>query len=187
MARRTQLGPQKPVQDDTREDAMRTLFALQATESRMGSDAIDERGNRYELKSTTKTTVSTARDVGPHTIERWRQHHWIFAKGTNTAFGYSPEEFIYLSPGDMEPWFSKLESRFSKDNDLLAKVVSMLPRNRLSPTELERLRSLVHRGMTVNNPKISWAFIQEHGSSITGDHAKSLRRLVQTSNSKLGE
>ena len=55
-------------QDRDREDALRNLFELEAAnQNRIGPDAVDEAGHYFELKSTTRDRVSTARDVGPET------------------------------------------------------------------------------------------------------------------------
>ena len=66
-------------QDRDREDALRKLFDL---ENRTGPDALDEMGRYYELKSTTRDRVSTARDVGPEHLKKWRKLNWIFVSAT---------------------------------------------------------------------------------------------------------
>lgn len=186
MAKNSPLGPPKRVQDDSREGALRNLFGLHPSGSRMGSDATDDFGIPFELKSTTKTGVSTARDVGPHTIARWRQHHWIIAKGSSTEFGYLPEEIYYLSPADMEPYFRALEGRFEKDLRLMRRTLKELKAANFSSANIARLEHLIQRGLTLNNPKIPWRFVVEHGTKITENHAETLRQLVHGSSNKAG-
>ena len=73
------------VQDDRREVEVRDLIGLRAGETRSGVDAyfdFSDGNRRYavpvELKSTTNRTVSTARDVGPAHIRKWRSRLWVF-------------------------------------------------------------------------------------------------------------
>lgn len=72
------------VQDDKRETEMRELVGLRPGEGRSGTDAYFDfvvGGRRQaapiELKSTTVGAVSTARDVGPERIEKWRSRVWL--------------------------------------------------------------------------------------------------------------
>jgi hypothetical protein len=44
-------------------------------------------------------------------------------------------------------------------------------------SEIERLSYLVHRGYTLNNPKIPWHYIATHGIRIEGDPKAHVRRL----------
>ena len=64
---------------------MCALLGLRLGEGRSEVDAfLDfeeeglERFCRIELKSTTTDSVSTARDVGPNHIQRWRNRVWVF-------------------------------------------------------------------------------------------------------------
>lgn len=75
------LSRPNEIQDSERERELRELFALKDPElGSIGSDAIDEKGIEYELKSTTVSAVSTGRDVGLHTIREDRKKHRIFGK-----------------------------------------------------------------------------------------------------------
>lgn len=58
----------------------------------------------FELKSTTKTSIATVRDFGPHYAAKWAPLHWLFAF-------YEPDEktlrySYYASPADMAPWIA---------------------------------------------------------------------------------
>ena len=70
-------------QDSQRESEMRQLFGLSKdkTEGRSGTDAflqLDGKLYLFELKSTSKESVTTARDFGPDHIKKWKDKHWIF-------------------------------------------------------------------------------------------------------------
>jgi len=112
-----------PVQDDARENQMVQLFNLIVPENRGRSDIdahlhIDGRLIDFELKSTTKGSVSTVRDFGPEHIRRWRNGlHWLFAfynrAGTKLLY------CVYASPDDMEPWIAGKE-RYVRPDVMLA-------------------------------------------------------------------
>lgn len=108
-----------PVQDDSREKQMVSLFNLTVPQGRKRSDVdahllIDGLELEFELKSTTKETVSTVRDLGQDHITKWRDNlHWIFAfyEADGTTLRYC----IYASPDDMEPWISEKEAYIRPD------------------------------------------------------------------------
>lgn len=167
------------VQDDRRERQMIERFGLLSSgEGRMGADAIDEVGNKYELKSATKQGVSTGRDVGIHTLQRYRTRYWIICQGINRRTGFEFQECRFLSPTMMEGWFSSIEERLQRDLDLLGRVLRDMVGLNYSEDEMNRLEYLVRRGYTLNNPKIPWRYVQDHGILIAGDPKKALRRLM---------
>ena len=70
------------IQDDTRERMLKKMFGLKdSNEGRIGADAIDDLGNRFELKSGTGKSVTTTRDVGLHTLQKWLGKHWLVGFG----------------------------------------------------------------------------------------------------------
>lgn len=88
---------------------MRELVGLRSGEGRSGIDAYFDfvaSGRRYaapiELKSTTVGSVSTARDVGPEHIEKWRSRVWLI--GFYDSGGATLERMLALGPGEMEPF-----------------------------------------------------------------------------------
>ena len=108
------------VQDDKRETEMRELVGLRAGEARSGIDAYLDfvaSGRRYaapiELKSTTVGSVSTARDVGPEHMEKWRSRVWLI--GFYDSGGTTLERLLALGPDEMEPWISRIESYIAPD------------------------------------------------------------------------
>ncbi len=108
------------VQDDSRENEIIDLLGLVKGNDRSGVDAFFSFVHNgqtitvdIELKSTTNSTVSTARDVGIDHIEKWRSKYWIIAF-------YSPSgkdliSILGLSPEEMDPWISSIEDYISPD------------------------------------------------------------------------
>ena len=168
------------VQDSAREAQMRARFGLiDSGQGRMGADAVDEYGNSYELKSATRSGVTTGRDVGLHTIARYRTRYWIICRGVNRQrAGFVIEECRFLSPAMLEGWFQQIETRLKPDLDLLERVLAVLRTSNFDDQAIDRLSYLVHRGYTLNNPKIPWPYVATHGIRLEGDPKSHLRRLV---------
>ncbi|MFA6020570.1 MAG: hypothetical protein WC722_09945 [Rhodospirillales bacterium] len=119
------------VQDDERERELCRLFNLSwdSAHQRGGTDAffsIDVYGDRYhvpvEVKSTTRETIATARDVGMDHIAKWKKVMWIIGFYTQSR---RPEliRMLCLTPADMSPWISEIEEKIGPDF-LLAKLAS---------------------------------------------------------------
>jgi hypothetical protein len=150
---------------------------LQRTAGRTGSDARDEFGNRYELKTVTTSNVTTGRDIGPEYLDRLRASYLICARGNNTQYGFSVDEIYLLSPEMMEDWIAKIETRIAADRGLVDSAITALTRMSFAG-DLERLRRIGYRGFTLNNPKISWSYITSHGIKLEGEPSLHLRELV---------
>lgn len=92
-------------QDDDRENEAIRLFDLtkDEDEGRSGIDAHLTRGDTlipFELKTTSKGSVTTVRDFGPDHVEKWRGKHWLIGF-------YMPNQPLYYhygSPSAMSPW-----------------------------------------------------------------------------------
>ncbi|MCY4215241.1 MAG: hypothetical protein OXF68_16660 [Gammaproteobacteria bacterium] len=124
------------IQDDRRELEMCALLGLRLGEGRSEVDAfLDfeeeglERFCRIELKSTTTDSVSTARDVGPNHIQRWRNRVWVF--GFYDRSGTDLARVLALGPDAMEAWIGKVESYVSPDFALGERVAEKLDREDL--------------------------------------------------------
>jgi hypothetical protein len=173
------LSRKKP-QDRDREDALRKLFDLeQANQNRTGPDAIDEAGRFYELKSTTRDRVSTARDVGPEHLKKWRKLNWIIGRGQYAGKTFAFEKTYVLTPVQMEPWFSLIEAKITQDDALFSRALNVLEANGFTPAECDRIRRAFRRGVLLNDPKIPWGYIQTHGVEIGGNHARKLREVLR--------
>jgi hypothetical protein len=102
-------------QDDIRESAMRELFGLYKDESegRSGVDAyldIDGRIIPFELKTTSKGSVTTVRDFGLEHIEKWKDQHWLIG-----FFVDGREYYKYGSPKMMSPWIQEKQNYIAPD------------------------------------------------------------------------
>jgi hypothetical protein len=117
-------------QDDARERQMLSLFNLDRPpgHQRGGIDAVLELEGRdvpsalhgevvpFELKSATKgkADFSTGRDIGLHTIDRWRDLHWLFAVYDSPADEH-PSRCYYGSPQKMAAMFDLMTSYIEND------------------------------------------------------------------------
>jgi hypothetical protein len=171
-------GEITPVQDSAREDQLASLFNLRKNPNRLGPDAFDEKDNPFELKTTTQNSVGTGRDVSIGMIQGWRQRYWIVAKGLNLKSGFEPEAIYFLDPQMMDKALAKIEEHIKPDIHLGDKALPHLE-GKLNTHEIDRLRYLINRGSTLNNPKIPWHYVEENGVQISKDHAKQLRKLVE--------
>jgi hypothetical protein len=113
------------VQDDAREQELCNRFNLNwdPSHERGGCDAsyrVEVDGRQWDLqvevKSTTRDSVSTARDVSMSHIAKWRRMFFVigyYRRGVNRAVQI--QHALCLTPGDMEPWIADLESRIATD------------------------------------------------------------------------
>ncbi len=106
------------VQDDRREIEQIELFELSLPndKTRSGTDAILELGSgivEFELKSTTKDSVTTVRDFGPDHIEKWSGKHWLF--GFYTTNGNGLKYTRYASPAMIAPWIESKRKYIEAD------------------------------------------------------------------------
>lgn len=102
-------------QDDVREEAMRNLFNLYKDESegRDGVDAhldIDGMSVPFELKTTSKGSVTTVRDFGPAHIAKWQNKHWLIGFFVN-----GKEYYHYGSPACMSSWINEKAEYIAPD------------------------------------------------------------------------
>ena len=185
MVRRCELTEDNAgvdVQDNSREKAMAELLGLSTTGKRNGFDAVDSSGNPYELKTTSVRDVGTGRDVGRVWIEKIRAGYFIAAKTDITIkSGWKPSEVIFCHPSDLEEWIAeKLESRIAIDEELRDRVLANLG-DSVTEEEKTRIAYLMGRGMTYNNPKISWDYLLSHGVVIDLNRpAEHLAELVSS-------
>jgi hypothetical protein len=112
------------VQDDVRERELVRMFNLDwdPAHQRAGIDAlldvdVDGRPCRFEVevKSSTGTSVSTARDVGMEHIQKWRRKLFVIGFYSKTAGRPELQRCLCLTPIDMEPWIASLEARILID------------------------------------------------------------------------
>lgn len=113
-----------PVQDDERERELVRMFNLNwdPAHQRAGVDAIlnlnvDEKPCKFEVevKSSTGSTVSTARDVGMDHIQKWRRKLFVIGFYSREARRPELQHCLCLTPVDMEPWIASTESKILID------------------------------------------------------------------------
>jgi hypothetical protein len=114
------------VQDDSREQELCNLFNLvwDPDHSRGGEDAWFEakvKGRSVqvpvEVKSTTTSSVSTARDVGLDHIHKWREKIWVIGYYSTERSRGKPRlvSTLCLTPDEMEPWIAQVEQYIAPD------------------------------------------------------------------------
>jgi hypothetical protein len=171
----------KKPQDRDREDKLRKIFDLQpANDNRIGPDAVDESGNYFELKSTTRDRVSSARDVGPEHLKKWRERNWIFGRGHYQGSTFKFEQTYFLTPVQMEPWFGMIDVKITKDDVLFNRVLHFLDTNGFTSEECDSVRRAFRRGVLLNDPKITWRYVRTHGVEIRSNHSSTLRKLLRS-------
>ena len=113
-----------PVQDDERERELVRMFNLDwdPAHQRAGVDAVldvDVDGQAYrfdvEVKSSTGSTVSTARDVGMEHIQKWRRKLFVIGFYSKEARRPELQHCLCLTPIDMEPWIASIEAKILID------------------------------------------------------------------------
>lgn len=113
-----------PVQDDERERELVRMFNLEwdPAHQRAGVDAlleieVERQPYRFEVevKSSTGSTVSTARDVGMVHIQKWRRKFFVIGFYSRDARRPELQHCLCLTPLDMEPWIASIEAKISID------------------------------------------------------------------------
>jgi len=115
MGASTPEETQEIVQDDARERELCRLFNLRRGSGRAAADAtlhIDGKDVPFELKSTTRGSVTTVRDFGPDHIAKWRGKHWLIGVYDRSQ---KLRYCLYGSPSDMEPWIREKEQYIAAD------------------------------------------------------------------------
>lgn len=167
------------VQDDERESQLIELLELiPNSNSRLGSDAL-KWGLEFELKTTTRRQVSTARDIGTHTVTKWSKYHWIIATGNNLSTGFHIIDIYYLSPRAMNEWLTKLYNKLER-HELLSKksLAANLNSGLFDEAEIKTLESIYKRGCTVNDQGIPMKYVEENGILLTAPYPVSLARAI---------
>jgi len=109
---------------------------LKAVSGREGNDAVDDKGQEYELKSLNKlltTSFSTHHHMNPQIIAKYRKVPWIFAVYESIEL----KKIYKLTSKDIEPYYQKWEKKWHDDGK-----------------------------KDINNPKIQLTFVEEHGTLI---------------------
>lgn len=116
-------------QDDTRENELINLFQLSQPSDRKRADvdaylSLDGKEYPFELKSTSRGSVTTVRDFGPEHIAKWQDEHWLI--GVFDSRGVSLRYVLYGSPVRMQPWIDSKAQYIAADFELAKIVPSLL-------------------------------------------------------------
>jgi Restriction endonuclease PvuII len=112
------------------------ILNLRCTGSREGNDAVDDKGNEYELKTVNvllTSSFSTHHHLNPIILGKYRQvRAWFFS----IYRGIELVEIYRMKTSDLEFYFSKWEQKWNENRK------------------------------DINNPKIPVKFVREHGKLI---------------------
>lgn len=168
------------IQDNARETKIAQHLGITPSQKRAGDDALDQAGNPYELKSATKDSVTTARDVSVHTIRDWRKQYWVVAQGSKTPAG----DFVFsaiwvIHPADLEPWFSKWEKILEAEGRRCKRVLQAAKNAGADAADIDFVEYVCQRGVTRNNPKIPIKLIEAAGTSLDPVNAAAAARQLK--------
>jgi len=149
-----------PIQDDIREDVLIAQFELikYSSHSRGEYDATDQYFNKFELKSTTTNSVSTARDFSDKHITKWRKQYFIIGVWDDSISQYT--KVYFLAPIHMSEWLDDIEHKINQRKDIANRVVNS---NIVYPEERKILEKMLSRGCTFNCPPIPLKYVQANG------------------------
>ena len=170
----------RTTQDDAREIKQAKQFDLELTLGRSNKYLPDaklrfkDQEFDVELKTCnankTSGTVSTARGVNMKKINEWRKVQiWIFSKHSNNKL--TGEHYV-LSSKDMENFFQTCENKLKSGTKTLAGIndwqkAEKILENNIDAEVLRKLKyAFRHKGVALNDPKISWTYITQNGKKI---------------------
>ena len=110
------------------------VLGLTVLTAREGNDAIDARGNEYELKTVNLLRTdqfTTHHHLNPVIIEKYRKVDWIFA----TYEAIELKEIFLLKPAAMEFWYKRWGAKWIADGN-----------------------------KDINNPKVPLSYVRKHGT-----------------------
>lgn len=175
----------KIVQDNLREQEMIRLFGLIGGVGRDGVDATDEFGREYELKTTSKGGVSTARDAGYNHLDKWKPRYWLIGDFENRSEGFHFKQFYLLTPDRMAGWYEKIRDRLDASTRIKDQIIAFL-RAAKAPEELIAAGAkLLSDGALLNDPNIPKGYIQQNGILITSDYQEKLREHLSATRAEV--
>ena len=164
------------IQDDSREKALIKKFNLTPMNAnRIGIDATLGDFN-FELKTSSKGGISTARDVGLNHIEKWEKLYWIVAVVDKEKKGFGT---IYLlKPENMKDWIDKIKNKLTIKYDLIERCGEYIVNSGdFLDEEVLALKSIMKRGITLNDPNIPKGYIETHWIKLSSNnYSKDLRK-----------
>ena len=190
----------RTTQDDERENMQVELFDLIPLAGRSNKyipDAILANGEEehfIELKTSDerRRQVSTARNVTLAKIDEWEKVWWVFSLYRKDSKGKTSLIEHYLGDKDMlGEWFNQQRKKINEGTktygglDSWQKAYGILLEH-MDNTQLNKLdHTFRMRGMGLNDPKISWSYIERNCIKLDNDDlASDLRRLVLEKNTE---
>lgn len=166
-------------QDNQRESQIAAFLGLTPSEQRAGEDATDSAGNAFELKSVSNSQVTTGRDVGVHTIEKWRKVYWVVAVGTQDENKRLQVTALFVAhPKQLEAWFGILEALLKEEERRYMRVLRAAKKGGANQQDIEFVQQKCERGITRNNPKIPLQLFRENGLALDHQNATAARRQL---------
>ena len=119
------------VQDDKREKELRKKFGLQEHPDRKrgGTDGIlmvDKLEVPFEIKSTSKGSITTVRDFGPNHLKSWKNKHWLIGFYSKKGNALTLSEAYYGTPSDMKEWIDGKSEYVRRDFELAEKLAPLV-------------------------------------------------------------
>jgi hypothetical protein len=125
------------------------VLGLTVLKTREGNDAIDARGNEYELKTVNLLRTdqfTTHHHLNPVIIEKYRKVDWIFA----TYEAIELKQIFLLKPAAMEYWYKRWFDKWHSDG-----------------------------GKDINNPKVPLSYVRKHGKLLYSSVGENLEDTVK--------
>ena len=171
-------------QDNVREQELSNLLQLiwNPQNKRDGDDAVLEGVDigcekvdfLVELKSTSKETVSTARDLGQDYIDRMRKMMFVVGYYEEVNGLAKLHRTLCLTPLDLEPWFCVQELQVSMDAKLAKRAAQNMSIGDLyfllgkkSLYTLSDAKNMMKNQLTAQEYSKLGVYSKEHGSLIT--------------------
>jgi hypothetical protein len=175
----------RTTQDDERENMQINIFGLTALQGRSNKYTPDAialvRGQQclIELKTCDlkRKSVSTARGVTPEKINEWEKVWWIFSLYKKEENGEVSLVEHYLGDKNMlGGWFDKQRTRIQRGSKTYAGLgvweeAHAILQETMNQKDLAKLNySFRKKGLSLNDPKIPWSYIQNNCIKLDGDN-----------------
>jgi hypothetical protein len=178
----------RTTQDDRREKEQIQMFGLNSLQGRSNKyipDAtLEVQGREYEIELKTgdieRKSVSTSRNVTLKTLDRYSKLWWIFSEyqKETTGFSFTGEHYI-LHGSQLQEWIDKQKVKLMTGTKAYAgindwKLCKEILQDKVDEDVLERIDKCF-RNNGLNDPKISWKYIETHGIKL---HEQDMKQQI---------
>lgn len=159
------------VQDSHRESKLIRMLGLNPVEGRLGADACDDFNNNFELKTTSKDGVSTARDFHQGTIDKYSKLYWIIGafdphdQHSDAAF----KDLFFLAPCHLMQWYEKMSFKLNRWTSICNMTRTVCQNADFDNTDFKELNSILIRGAKMNDPNIPMSYVRQYGIKMSDD------------------